>query len=190
MSRERGVCPVELAGILDSRFRRILQNPAKILTPFVRENMHVLDLGCGPGFFTVEMASLVGAKGTVYAVDLQQGMLDRLKAKISTTDLADRIVLHQCQQHGLRLPAKSGFDFILAFYVVHEIHAKDQLFSELAEHLKFNGKILVVEPPFHVSKRNFREMIQLAAQAGLTVTDHPKILFSKTALLEKTATVV
>ncbi len=48
-SAERNrVCPVELAGSLDNRFRRWLQNPRKILAPYVREGMKVLDIGCGP----------------------------------------------------------------------------------------------------------------------------------------------
>ncbi len=45
------VCPVERAGNLDNRFRRWIQNPRKILGPYMREGMTVLDLGCGPGFF-------------------------------------------------------------------------------------------------------------------------------------------
>jgi hypothetical protein len=42
------VCPVELASSLDSKIRRWLQNPYKIVSPFVKEGMTVLDLGCGP----------------------------------------------------------------------------------------------------------------------------------------------
>jgi hypothetical protein len=45
------VCPVELAGSLDNRFRRWIQNPYKILSPYVKEGMKVLDVGCGPRFF-------------------------------------------------------------------------------------------------------------------------------------------
>ena len=48
------VCPVELADSLDSKIRRFLQNPQKILKPFVSEGMKVLDIGCGPGFFSIE----------------------------------------------------------------------------------------------------------------------------------------
>jgi ubiquinone/menaquinone biosynthesis C-methylase UbiE len=69
------VCPVERAGSLDSKIRRWLQNPQKILVPYVREEMTVLDIGCGPGLFSVEMARMVGKSGRVIAVDLQEGML-------------------------------------------------------------------------------------------------------------------
>ncbi len=73
MSEEQGsVCPAELAGSLDNRMRRLLQNPLKILRPYVQEGMTALDVGCGPGFFTLPMAQLVGSSGRVIAADLQR----------------------------------------------------------------------------------------------------------------------
>lgn len=69
------VCPVERAGSLDNIFRRWLQNPWKILRPYIKEGMTVLDFGCGPGYFTIAMAQMVGTSGWVIAVDLQEGML-------------------------------------------------------------------------------------------------------------------
>lgn len=45
------VCPVELAGSLDNKIRKWFQNPQKILAPYIKEGMKVLDIGCGPGFF-------------------------------------------------------------------------------------------------------------------------------------------
>jgi len=57
------VCPVALSGSLDNRFRRWFQNPRKILRPYVEKGMTVLDIGCGPGFFSIDMAHLMGASG-------------------------------------------------------------------------------------------------------------------------------
>ena len=70
------VCSVESAGALDIQLRKLIQNPGKILKPFIKEGMTVMDLGCGPGFFTIEMARMVGKNGNVTAVDLQEGMLN------------------------------------------------------------------------------------------------------------------
>lgn len=64
------VCPVEKSGSLDNRIRRWLQNPQKILDPYVRESMEVLEIGCGSGFFTMDMGRMVGKSGRVVAVDL------------------------------------------------------------------------------------------------------------------------
>ncbi|MCP4372916.1 MAG: SAM-dependent methyltransferase, partial [Deltaproteobacteria bacterium] len=59
-NRNNRICPVERAGSLDSRIRRWLQNPQKILKPYIKEGMTVLDVGCGPGFFSIDMAQMVG----------------------------------------------------------------------------------------------------------------------------------
>jgi 2-polyprenyl-3-methyl-5-hydroxy-6-metoxy-1,4-benzoquinol methylase len=50
------VCPAELAGTLDNTLRRFVHKPGRILEPYIRERMTVLDLGCGPGYFTTGIA--------------------------------------------------------------------------------------------------------------------------------------
>ena len=80
------VCPVEKSGMLDNRFRKLFQNPRKILKPFIKEGMVVLDLGCGPGFFSIEIARLLNKSGTVICADLQDGMLDVVREKIKGSD--------------------------------------------------------------------------------------------------------
>ena len=69
------VFPVERAESLDNIIRRWLQNPQKILRPYLKEGMTVLDIGCGPGFISIDMAQMVGESGQVISVDLQEGML-------------------------------------------------------------------------------------------------------------------
>lgn len=75
------ICPLQLSLSLDNKIRRWLQNPQKILGPYVREGMEVLEIGCGPGFFTLDMGLMVGKSGRVLAVDLQEGMLSKVKEK-------------------------------------------------------------------------------------------------------------
>ena len=108
MENERNrVCPVELANSLDSKIRRWLQDPYKILSPYVKEGMKVLDVGCGPGFFSIEIAKMVGESGKVFSVDLQEGMLLKLKDKIHGTPLEERISLIKCEQDKNQCPGKS-----------------------------------------------------------------------------------
>jgi ubiquinone/menaquinone biosynthesis C-methylase UbiE len=184
-NKRNRVCPVELAGSLDNRIRRWLQNPRKILSPYITEGMTVLDLGCGPGFFSIELAQMVGKSGRVIASDLQQGMLQKLHDKIQGTELDKRITLHKCAANKIGL--SEDVDFILAFYMVHEIPNSDQegFFQEIKSILKSDGRILIVEPPFHVSTRAFEEMVMKASDAGLTPVERPKVLFSKSVILEK-----
>lgn len=181
--RSNRVCPVERAGGLDNRIRRWLQNPGKILGPYIKEGMTVMDLGCGPGFFSIEMAHMAGKSGRVIAADLQEGMLQKLRDKIDGTEIEERITLHKCEQS--KIGVSEEIDFVLLFYIVHEVPDKDALFNEIETILKPNGQVLMVEPPFHVSKAAFEETIGKAINAGLTLVKNPKVFLSKTAMLKK-----
>jgi len=177
------VCPVEIAGSLDNKMRRWLQDPRKILRPHIGEGMTVLDLGCGPGFFSVDIAQMVGKSGRVIAADLQEGMLRKLRDKIQGTELEERITLHKCEENHIGL--SEDVDFILAFYVVHEVPDQGGLFHEMKSILKQNGRVFIVEPPFHVSKTAFEETIRKARDAGFTPVERPKVFLSKTVILKK-----
>ena len=177
------VCPVERAGSLDNKIRRWLQNPQKILRPYLKEGMTVLDLGCGPGFFSIDMAQMVGRSGRVIASDLQEGMLQKLRGKIHGTELEDRITLHKCEEN--KIGVSENVDFVLAFYIVHEVPNQEEFFNEIGSILKPNGKVFIVEPPFHVSKTAFEETIRKARDAGFTTVERPKVLLSKTVILKK-----
>jgi ubiquinone/menaquinone biosynthesis C-methylase UbiE len=98
ISNTTHVCPTEISIILNNRIRRWLQNPRKILGPYVKEGVDVLEVGCGPGFFTLDMAQMVGKTGQVVAVDLQEGMLAKVREKIRRSEAGQNIVLHKCEE--------------------------------------------------------------------------------------------
>lgn len=177
------VCPVERAGHLDSRWRRWFQNPDKILAPHVLAGMTVLEVGCGPGFFTLDLARLAGEDGHVIACDLQPGMLDKLRRKLAGTGLEGRVTLHQCAAE--RIAIAEQVDFILAFYVVHELPDQDAFFREVHALLNPGGKVLVVEPPLHVSKAAFAATVARARAAGLAPVSGPRVSLGRTVLLQK-----
>jgi ubiquinone/menaquinone biosynthesis C-methylase UbiE len=181
--RNNHVCPVERAGILDHRIRRWFQDPQKILRPYIEEGMTVLDIGCGPGFFSVDLAHRVGRSGRVIASDLQEGMLQKLRDKIQGTELEERITLHQCGQD--KIGVSVNVDFVLAFYMVHEVPNPKKFFEEIKSILKPRGQMLIVEPPFRVSKRAFEETIRKAREAGWKPAEGPKVFLSKSVLLKK-----
>lgn len=183
-NRTPHVCPVEQASSLDNKFRRFFQDPHKILRPYVKEGMAVMDVGCGPGFFAYEMADMVGESGRVIAVDMQEGMLERFRSKIEKTQLNDRVVLHKCDEH--KIGYSENIDFALLFYVAHEIKKQQDYFNEISRFLNLNGHMLIVEPPFHVSKAEFNETVNRAKQAGFCVVERPKVFLSKSVLMKKT----
>ncbi len=178
------VCPVAIAGSLDNRIRRWLQNPQKILKQYIKEGMTALDIGCGPGFFSIDMAQMVGTSGKVIAADLQEGMLQKVRNKIKGTELEERITLHKCDKN--KIGVSSHVDFILLFYMAHEVPDKEKFFNEIKTILKPTGQVLIVEPPFHVSKSAFEKIIKKAKDLGFTNIKGPDIFLSKTMILEKT----
>jgi len=177
------VCSVEKAGIVDSKFRRLVQRPQKILRPYIKEGMTVLDLGCGPGFFTLEIARMTGSSGKVIAADLQEGMLQIIRNKIKGTPLEQVIVLHQCDENKIGL--NETVDFVFAFYFVHEVPNHDVLFKEIYSILKSGGNMFIVEPPFHVTKSGYNKMLKKIKNAGFDIIAYPRIFLNKTVLIKK-----
>jgi ubiquinone/menaquinone biosynthesis C-methylase UbiE len=178
----KSVCPVEIAGGLDNGIRRFLQNPQKMLAPYIHEGMTVLDLGCGPGFFTIELGRILYNSGHVIAADLQEGMLNKVKAKIEGTVLEQTIRLHQCEPERIGLNEK--VDFVLAFFMVHEVPDHDKLFSEVKTLLKPRGRMLIIEPNFHVSEKSFHAMMEIIRNHQLTEIDRPRHFLCRSVLIE------
>jgi len=85
------VCPWWLGYLLVSPVRRLVQDPRKVLAPYVREGMTVLEPGPGMGFFTLELARLVGPSGRVVALDIQPRMLAGLSRRIARAGLLERL---------------------------------------------------------------------------------------------------
>ena len=179
---EEKVCPVEKAGRLDMRIRRWFQNPDKILGGYIKEGMTVLDIGCGTGFFSIPMANMVGTSGKVIAADLQEGMLNKLKNKVKGTELEKRIKLNKCEKNRIGITEK--VDFVLAFYMVHEVPDQKNFFKEILSIMKPNGRFLIVEPKYiHVSKREFEESVRNATGTGFRPSEKPKVFLGRAIVL-------
>lgn len=179
------VCPVWVGHLLASPIRKLFQNPAKILTPYVAPGMRVLEIGPGLGFFSLAMAKLVGPSGRVICVDIQNGMITALTRRARRAGLGDRIEARLSDAESLRIDDLAHqIDFVLAFYVVHETGDKKRLFSELREAMKPGSRILLSEPLHHVSREAFEETVAVAEQSGLRRRESLKIRGSQSVLLE------
>ncbi|MFQ3549720.1 MAG: class I SAM-dependent methyltransferase [Armatimonadota bacterium] len=175
------VFPMQMVNKLSSPSRWVIHNPRVILDGLVQPEMTVVDFGCGPGFFTITMLNMVEKNGKVIAVDSQAEMLDLLKTRVNLVGFEDRVEYHQCDTGKIGINEK--VDFILAFYVVHEVDNKDDFFAEAKSILKPNSYILIAEPRRRVSHSAFTETINSAVNAGFELICKPMILRSWTALL-------
>ena len=163
------VCQVERARMLDNPLRSLLIRPKKLLAPHVKPGMTVLDIGCGPGFFTIHLARMVGPTGTVIAADLQTEMLALARTKLTRGGLSDRVTFHQTMPHSLNLNEPAPVDFAIAFHMVHEVPDPKALFLEVYECMKQGGVFLVSEPKGHVSRDEYNLELEYAKAAGFVV---------------------
>jgi len=166
------VCPHQISFFLDNWIRRLIQNPKKIVGPYIKKGDTVMDLGCGPGYFTIDMAKMVGPEGRVIAVDIQTRMLERVRKKAQKHAVAERIEFHHAGDAHIGLNRKANF--ILAFYMLHEVPDMKQTLKELTHSLNPQGRILAVEPRMHVSRAGFETMLRHAEKTGLKAVDYPK----------------
>jgi ubiquinone/menaquinone biosynthesis C-methylase UbiE len=180
------LCPVWVGYLLASPLRRLLENPEKMLDPYIREGMKVLDIGCAMGFFSLPFARMVGSSGKVVCVDVQEKMIRSLKKRAQKADLSDRIETRVCQPHSLTIAdLKEAIDFAVAMSVVHEVPDVPNFFSEIYETIKPTGELLVAEPKGHVSEQDFDTTVSHAQYNGFAVVETPRIGRYRAVLFEK-----
>lgn len=178
------ICPPKRVWLLDNFARRLIHNPVKMFSPFVGQGMKVMDIGCGGGFASLGLAELVGENGIVYSVDIQQEMLDFVEKRARKMGIVKRFVFLKCKENTIEIEDNS-FDFVNAFYVVHEAPDTENFIAEIYRLLKKDGMLFIAEPNFHVSRSNFQRTLELAYKHGFTLFAKPKVFFSLTAVLAK-----
>jgi len=165
-------CPWWLGYLLASPLRRLIENPAARLAPYVREGMLVLEPGPGMGFFTLELARLVGPGGRVVAVDLQEKMIAALRRRAWRAGLADRIDARCCTADDLGIGELAGrFDLVVLFHMLHEVSDQNRFLRAIHAALKPGGGVLIVEPRGHVSVEAFQASLTRATNIGFTVAE-------------------
>lgn len=180
------VCPWWLGYGLLLPFRRLLEHPTRMLAPWVREGMLVVEPGCGMGYFTLDLARLVGPAGRVVAVDVQERMLAALRRRAARAGLAERIDARLADSANLGLGDLAGTaDLALAIHMIHEVPDQAALFGELLAALRPGAPLLVIEPKGHVSAVELGASIELAVAAGLEVIQRPIAGAPRSALLRR-----
>ena len=183
---EHHTCPRWICFTFDNPLRRLLHPAPRILRPFVAPGDRVLDLGPGIGYFTLPLARIAGPQGAVVAADIQPRMLDALArraARRGVTGIRTAVVGQDPARPLDALDPDERFDFILMFWMLHEVRDRDALLRDARRRLSPRGAILVAEPLGHVPPATFDREIAAAEAAGLTVTARPPIALSRTALL-------
>ena len=98
------------------------------------------DVGCGPGFFTIPAAALVGPNGVVYAIDTQREMLDALRERPAPAN----VVPVQSTEHSIPLESSIA-DAALVAFVLHEATDKRLFMAELKRIVRIGGIVAVLD---------------------------------------------
>ena len=168
---------------LNNPIRGLVHSPEKMFGHMVEPGMSTIDTGCGTGFFSLALARMVGVTGSVIAVDVQAEALVKLEEKAEVAGLSGIIETWKCDAHdiGLLPPA----DFVLSSYMAHEVPDIDQYFARMVKSVKRDGRMLLVEPKFHVSQSRFREEVSSAITAGFELDTIPSITISHAVILRR-----
>ncbi len=127
--------------ILTSPERWALWDPPRLLARLgFQAGQSVLDLGSGPGFWTLPLAEIVGSEGSVWALDASQEMLDTLASRNPPA----QVHLMRTELPKIGLPDRS-IDLAWTAFVFHEVEPPDELARELDRILKPSGRVLVLD---------------------------------------------
>ena len=109
----------------------------------VKPGMTICDMGCGNGFYTIQLARMTGREGRVYAVDIQPEMLELLDqaARDAGVENVERVLGTVVDP---KLPPAS-IDLMLLVDTYHEMSHPEQMLEAMAKALKPDGVIVLVE---------------------------------------------
>ena len=109
----------------------------------IHDGMMVVDIGCGPGYFTMPARRLAGDEGRVWAVDVQQPMLDHVYNRCQIGRIRGvRLVLSSERI----VPLEDGMaDFVIMAWVLNEAGYPADLMAEAKRILKPHGWIAVMD---------------------------------------------
>jgi ubiquinone/menaquinone biosynthesis C-methylase UbiE len=130
------------AHVFDDPERDVWQKPHQVIRALALEpGAVVADLGAGTGYFAARLANML-PKGTVYAVDIEPGMVKYLGERAQREKLANLKPVAGTAGDP-RLPAK--VDLMLLVDVYHHIEDRERYFRKLAASLKPGGRIAVID---------------------------------------------
>lgn len=180
---KKKVCPWWLCYTFDNPLRKLIHNPDEILNPYIKAGQSVIDIGPGMGYCSIPLARIVGHSGHVTAIDIQEKMLSALDKRAIKYNVSEIITTY------LATPNSLGFhqpvDFVLAFWMAHEVPNQQKFYGEIRDLLKPNGLFLLVEPKIHVTTKYFLKTLEIVQDVGFLIKEHPRIRMSHSVILTK-----
>lgn len=136
--------PAERAAILLSEFREKYERPEEMIDRMnLKDGDLVADLGAGLGYYSLRLARRVGPRGAVFAVDIQQGMLDQLQGRMKEAAIRNIYPILGDIADPKLPPGK--MDWILLVDAYHEFGQPEQMLAMIREALAPDGRVALIE---------------------------------------------
>jgi len=171
-------------GLLEPPDREAWQQPDQVMDALhVAEGTVVADLGAGGGWFTARLARRVGPNGRVYAVDVQQLMLEAIRRRVQREGYTNVVPVLGAYTDP-RLPSDARTDAVLIVDAFHEMEDPVLLLRNVVRTLKPQGRIGIIDyrqgeggpGPDPVERVLPSAVIAGASAAGLRLIDEQKFL--------------
>lgn len=185
--RASAPCPSWLAALVELDNPLAKEHRARNIVDHLKlkPGMRVLDAGCGPGRVAIPLAKAIGSQGEVVAIDMQQGMLDRARAKAQAMHLTNIRFLEAAIDAGALGTAL--YDCILLVTVLGEIPNRDGAFREIHRALKPGGILSITETMFDPHYQSRAAVVSLGSAAGFREKEFFGNRLAFTLHLEKVA---
>ncbi|MEJ2108661.1 MAG: methyltransferase domain-containing protein [Acidobacteriota bacterium] len=136
--------PPQFSGILLMESREEMEQPDKVLQVLgLRDGDIVADIGCGNGFYTLRLADRIDPHGVVFAVDVQQGMLDQLAERRREAGISNIYPILGQYEDPLLPPGK--IDWMLVIDAYHEFSDPGAMLARMKESLAPGGRVALIE---------------------------------------------
>ncbi len=159
-------CPAWLGWLveMDNPLAKVSHAPSIIKHNAIVEGMTVLDAGCGPGRITIPVARQVGPSGKVVALDIQEGMLARVKVKAEKENLSNIEFFNAGLGEGILV--SETFDRVVMVMVLGEIPNREDALRELFHSLKPDGLLSITETIFDPHFLRQSDLQRIVEKAG------------------------
>lgn len=164
--------PVWLSGLLDNPVTdRLLGTTTLVERATVTQGMRVLDAGCGPGRLTLPLARRVGIGGEVVALDVQEGMLDRVRRRAAEHGLSNIRTLRSGLDAGAEVQElrAADFDRALLVTVLGEVPDPERAMCVLYSALRPGGLLSVTELIIDPDYQPLSRVRSLGRSAGFEI---------------------
>ena len=162
----KGVFPHQMAFTLLLPLRNIIFSPKKLIQRLeLKSDMHVLEVGSGPGYFSVHVAKNL-SKGILVLADIQKEMLNKARKRLVRKKIFNT-EYYLCNGYNFNFN-QNYFDRIFLVTVIGEVENKELYFQEFYRILKPEGILSISELAGDPDKMNPDEVRSLAEKVGFS----------------------